>query len=71
MVILYVAELSAVPSLTLKVKPAKLSPYSLVGGVYLRLPASMSLFATDWPAATAAPPSISVPEAGSATILTL
>ena len=72
-VIVLADALSAVPSLTLKVKLARSSPDSPVGGVYLSLPPSMSAFATDWSAVTAVPPSVRVPvpEAGSVTILTL
>ena len=71
MVIVCAVEFSAVPSLTLKVKFPTLAPSSPRGGEYLRPPASMSAVGTAWPAATAAPPSVRLPEAGSVTILTL
>ena len=71
-VIVFAVELSAVPSLTLKVKLARSSPYSSAGGVYWSFPPSMSDRATDWSGVTAVPPSVRAPfpEAGSVTILT-
>ena len=61
------------PSLTLNVKLAKLSPDSSAGGVYLRLPPSMSALVTEAPAFTAVPLRVRapLPEAGSVTMVTL
>ena len=68
MVMVFAATLSKMPSLTLKVKLARPSPYLSAGGVYSSLPAPISAAATISPAETAAPSSVRRTE--SVTILT-